>query len=249
MKAFQATPILWPSELQRSNKQMLSESSTPRSWLVNGTQTLGLNLSDTSIEQLLVYFAELKKWSKKINLIGQASDQSIIENHFLDSLTLLPLLPSKHNDRFLDIGSGAGFPGLVLKIAAPELNTTLVEPRQKRVAFLKHICRTVGMADIKVICSRIHKNDTNFSSTHGPFSCITSRAVANVKEFLSLTAPLCSEGCIVLCMKGPQADIEVEEWQQSESKHLFSIQETRQFQLPFSHAVRNLIVFTRTSRK
>lgn len=227
----------------------MPESKHARVLLVNGLHSLGLSLSDIALDLLLVYFAELKKWNKKINLIGPGNDQSIIENHFLDSLTLMPLLPLSQKDHLLDIGSGAGFPGLVLKIARPELKTTLVEPRHKRVSFLNHICRAVKATNIKILCNRIDENDQHFSSLHGPFSCITSRAVTSVKDFLALTAPLCSEGALVLCMKGPQADQEVEEWRQTETQQLFSLKDTQRFRLPFSNAVRNLVIFTRTSRK
>jgi 16S rRNA (guanine527-N7)-methyltransferase len=226
---------------------MAPEQSSPRFWLESGLQALGLELGASAIEQLLVYFAELQKWNKKINLIGPGSEQSIVESHFLDSLTLLPLIALDRQDLFLDIGSGAGFPGLVLKIASPQLKTTLVEPRQKRAAFLQHICRTLGLSHINVLCRRIHANDTDFSAQHGPFSLITSRAVANVKDFLTLATPLCAEGCRVLCMKGPQAEKELEEWQSTESSRFFTIKEIHQFHLPFSQAERNLVIFTRSS--
>jgi len=180
-----------------------------------------------------------------MNLIGQADDQSIIENHFIDSLTVLPLLQCHQNDRLLDIGSGAGFPGLVLQLACPALKVTLVEPRRKRAAFLNHICRTMKIPAATVLSIRIHENDTLFSSAHGPFPWITSRAVANIKEFLALAAPLCSDGSRVICMKGPQADREVEEWLKSENHHKFTLQEIRRFRLPYTQAVRNLLVFRR----
>ncbi|MCK5515866.1 MAG: class I SAM-dependent methyltransferase, partial [Desulfobulbaceae bacterium] len=111
-----------------------------RKLLIRGLNQLGVNLDDKAIDQVLLYCQELLKWNKRINLIARNTQPAeVIEKHFLDSLTLLPVIKqySGANPTLLDIGTGAGFPGLVLAAVMPELQVTLVEPRQKRVSFLR----------------------------------------------------------------------------------------------------------------
>jgi 16S rRNA (guanine527-N7)-methyltransferase len=107
--------------------------------------------------------------------------QQIIENHFIDSLTILPLLHGA-DVHLLDIGSGAGFPGLVCKAARPELLVTLVEPRLKRASFLGHIVRTLGLDGVTILTCRIEDEVQLPSDT--VFSHITGRAITEVGPFL-----------------------------------------------------------------
>ena len=102
-------------------------------FLEQGSKELGLTLSPRQLHDLCLYYQELAKWSKKMNLVAKASMEETLASHFLDSLTLLPHLP-ENNFRLLDVGTGAGFPGLVLKIVCPKMDLFLVEPRSKRVA-------------------------------------------------------------------------------------------------------------------
>ena len=127
--------------------------------LEDGLGRLGLALDEAKVEALCVYFAELSKWNRKMNLVAHAAAQQVLEAHFLDSLTLLPFLRATDvQKKLLDVGSGAGFPGLVLKTVLPELEVTLIEPRQKRVSFLKHIIRTLGLKGVEVLAIRLDKN-------------------------------------------------------------------------------------------
>jgi len=151
--------------------------------LKEGLDHLELSLADDSIKSLEIYFNELKKWAGKINLIARSSsDEEILENHFIDSLTILPLL-KKTDSHLLDIGTGAGFPGLVCKAAWPGLKVTLVEPRQKRVSFLRHIIRTLGLHDVAVLDCRI-EDEARLPSISS-FTHITGRAVSNIKNFMA----------------------------------------------------------------
>jgi 16S rRNA (guanine527-N7)-methyltransferase len=108
--------------------------------LERGTRALSLDLSPEQIEQFLVYLALLLKWNRKMNLTALRTPAEIISRHFLDSLLLLPHLPE--TARLLDIGSGAGFPGLPLKIVRPGLTIDLVEATAKKASFLKEAVRS-----------------------------------------------------------------------------------------------------------
>ena len=109
-------------------------ASDNRQLLRTGSQRLGIPLGDEAIERLLIYLAQLMKWSRRVNLIARDTpEEQAVELHFLDSLTLAPLLQEPEAVHLLDVGTGAGFPGLVLACVLPEARFTLVEPRQKRV--------------------------------------------------------------------------------------------------------------------
>jgi 16S rRNA (guanine527-N7)-methyltransferase len=125
-------------------------------FLARGLDIMGLSLDNQpqALSRLSHYFQELKKWNKKVNLVARTlDDQQILENHFLDSLTLLSLLQqeSLKQEILLDVGTGAGFPGLVLKAACPTLSVTLVEPRKNRFYFLKHIARMLNLKGLEVL--------------------------------------------------------------------------------------------------
>ena len=213
-----------------------------REGLAEGCHAIGLaELDSEAVERLLVYFKELKRWSQKINLIAKkATDREILEKHFLDSLALLPLLDGE-NPHLLDIGTGAGFPGLVCKAAKPGLQLTLVEPRQKRVAFLSHIARTLQLTEISILNCRVEEE--SLLPSNGGFTHITSRAVTEVKVFLDMSSRFMKPGVRVICMKGPKWQEELAVWQNTTSPINFSLQSQVAYILPHSKASRNLLVF------
>ncbi len=170
--------------------------------LETGLKVLGIAISPDAFARLSLYFSELKKWGKKVNLIAKStSDEQIVENHFLDSLTILPLLEGA-GIHLLDIGTGAGFPALVCKAACPELAVTLVEPRSKRVSFLGHIVRTLGLEEVKIISCRIE--DENQLPSARAFTHITARAVTEIGPFLQMVERFAISGPQLICMKGPK---------------------------------------------
>lgn len=180
-----------------------------------------------------------------MNLIAKGTaDKEIIENHFLDSLTLLPLL--HEGDHLLDIGTGAGFPGLVLKLAMPGLRGTLVEPRRKRVTFLNHIVRTVGIGDVRVLECRAE--DESMLPTDMGFTHVTSRAVTEIGGFLEMTARFAQSGARVICMKGPRWQEELNNAAELIKEGGYNCCEKRIFHLPNSGAERALVVFTKENQ-
>ncbi len=196
---------------------------------------------DRAINKLTSYFLELKKWSRKVNLIAKGTgDVEILEKHFLDSLTLLPALTG-HKPQLLDIGTGAGFPGLVCKAAMPELTVTLVEPRFKRVSFLRHIIRTLQLENITVLECRAE--DEAKLPTESGFTHITSRAVSEIKLFLAMCDRFAVTGSKVICMKGPKWKEELDSFDASNSDKVFRFVSTTEYILPESKSIRNVMVF------
>ena len=208
--------------------------------LKEGLDHLELSLADDSIKSLEIYFNELKKWAGKINLIARSSsDEEILENHFIDSLTILPLL-KKTDSHLLDIGTGAGFPGLVCKAAWPGLKVTLVEPRQKRVSFLRHILRTLGLHDVAVLDCRI-EDEAGLPSISS-FTHITGRGVSNIKNFMAMVERFSVGEAKIICMKGPKWQVEVADTAEV-LPETYIQEEVTELCLPFSGARRALLVY------
>ena len=177
---------------------MVKLAADSRDLLVRGGAQLGLAMDVAGVERLLVYLAELMKWSRRVNLIARDTPEAqVVETHFLDSLTLLPFLDGAGEVHLLDVGSGAGFPGLALACVRPDARFTLCEPRQKRVSFLRHVVRTLGLANVEVVADRV---EAQASAWQGRFTHITSRAVAEPAAFLPLVRPLVTPATRVLLM-------------------------------------------------
>ncbi|MHB1015397.1 MAG: 16S rRNA (guanine(527)-N(7))-methyltransferase RsmG [Desulfurivibrionaceae bacterium] len=215
--------------------------------LEEGLSAMGIPLDGRAHERLLAYCDELLRWSAKINLVAKAPLREIWETHFLDSLTLLRVLPPLGSAQLplLDIGTGAGFPGLALKAARPELPVILVEPRQKRVSFLRHVIRTLGLKDIEVLCGRLEKNSGEVDGQALSVPIVTSRAFTDISEFLLHTAAVNPAGGRVICMKGPRAAEEINAWRLAQPQSPYRLQEIVELTLPFSGKVRNLVIFTK----
>ena len=214
-----------------------------RKLLNNGLTRLGINLDPDSLTNILAYCRELEKWNKRINLIARnTSPAEIIEKHFLDSLTLLTVVDQGRADAtLLDVGTGAGFPGLVLAAVRPELQVTLVEPRQKRVSFLRHIIRLLQLNNVCLIAERLEQA-TELSTANNHFSFITSRAVAAVDQFIPMVEPLAATDSRVIMM---QATENLEEWLATDAGRDWQLVETVSFTLPFSGHPRLLSVLSR----
>ena len=213
-----------------------------QSTLQAGAGRLQIDLPQKGLDRLEIYYRELKKWSGKFNLIAKGStDTEIIEKHFLDSLALLPLLagPDVH---LLDIGTGAGFPGMVVAAVQPAIKVTLVEPRLKRVTFLNHIVRTLELNNVVVVGCR-SEDEASLPSDVGA-THITSRAVAEIDDFLKLSARFCRQGSEVVCMKGPKWEEELDRAELETSYGTFQKSAVLHYELPFSGASRTLVRFS-----
>lgn len=207
-----------------------------RDLLLQGVRQLKLEISGEGLELLLRYLAELLKWRQKVNLIARETPEpQVVENHFLDSLSLLPLLqgPAVH---LLDVGSGAGFPGLVLACVSPQARFTLVEPRQKRVSFLRHVIRSLGLTNVEVVADRI---EPYLHQWPGRFTHITSRAVAEPGSFLPLIRDLVGPQTQVLLML---AHAEALAGVEHLDDGAWQILQQHRLHLPFSGASRLLAV-------
>ena len=170
-------------------------------------ERFSLHLSDDQIEKFESYLELLSKWNEVMDLTAIKETSKMIEKHFLDSLYLSSEV--KFDDqKILDIGSGAGFPGLVLKIAYPNLDMTLLEPTQKRVKFLREVISILNLTKIEVVCMRA---EDYIIDHREEFDIVTARAVARLNILLELGIPFLKVDGKLILLKGSKADIEVNE--------------------------------------
>jgi 16S rRNA (guanine527-N7)-methyltransferase len=222
-------------------------------FLAQGLDRMGLSLAGQpeALSRLSLYFHELKKWNRKVNLVARSlDDRQVLEKHFLDSLTLLAVLPAaaREQETILDVGTGGGFPGMVLKAACPGLAVTLVEPRGNRFFFLKHIGRILDAKGLNLLQIRLEKGSRARELAGQRFSLITSRAFTDMHGFVKLVAPYLLKGGRIVMMKGPGAENERLDFDGKEGGEGFRVQETRRLHLPYSKGERLLISIGKSRR-
>ena len=168
----------------------------------DGLRQLGVTLSETQIEQFLRFRAELLDWNTRINLTTITNPEEVLLKHFLDSLTLLPLIdnPAKPHLRLLDIGTGAGFPGLPLKIVRPRWSVTLLEATGKKVTFVNHVIELLQLDGVEAIHGRAEEL-AHKPQYRAKFDVVTARAVAAIPALLEYAAPYCRVGGLIIFPK------------------------------------------------
>ncbi len=224
---------------------MKREIEAVRLTLLEGCGLQGIDVGHEGMQKLEVYYAELLRWSKKINLIAKKqSPEQIIETHFLDSLMLLPYL-NNDSSLLVDVGSGAGFPGLVCKAVLPNLQLVIIEPRLKRVSFLRNIIRSLKLENVDIIAERVEDIPANSFSG----ASVTSRAVAQIDDFLHMIQHLIGEETRIICMKGPRWKEEVEHAAATLQGSNLELTHVDEFSLPFSGAKRALLCFSQIKRQ
>jgi 16S rRNA (guanine527-N7)-methyltransferase len=185
----------------------LSEASSGAALLVGiprfleGLRRLGLELSEQQLAQLLLYREELLDWNTRINLTSITDPEEVLFRHFLDSLSLL-MVYDRPEARLLDIGAGAGFPGLPLKIVRSQWHVVLMEATGKKVTFMRHVIETLRLDGVEAVHGRAEELAHN-STYRGRFDVVTARAVASLPVLLEYAAPYCRVGGqIILPKKG-----------------------------------------------
>jgi len=198
-----------------------------------GLIELGFMPSEEQTNAFMTYLSELKKWNKAYNLTGLKEDKDIIIKHFFDSLLYLKTL-LEGKIRVADVGSGAGFPGLPIKIIRPEIEMYLIEPSRKKAAFLKHIIRQLGLKKAEVIEKRIEEIRANQELAELVDVAVT-RALFSIKDFMKKASHIVKEGGTLILNKGPKVDEELKKLQDVKYEIL-------PINLPFSDIKRYLII-------
>lgn len=180
---------------------------------IENCEKQGLHLNEHQIKQFCDYAALLKEWNEKMNLTAIVEFEEVLDKHFYDSL--LPAFTNQIQGHLCDVGSGAGFPSIPLKIAYPDLAITILEPLGKRVKFLEEVKKQLHLADVNCVNERAE----DYASKHREsFDIVTARAVANLNILSELCIPLVKKDGYFLAMKGANGEQESEDAKQAISR-------------------------------
>ena len=196
-------------------------------------------LDDKKIEQFKNYMDLLILWNEKMNLTAITDKEQIVLKHFVDSLTISNLI--NDNSKVVDIGTGAGFPGIPIKIYNETLNVTLVDSLNKRIMFLDEVIEKLGLQNIRAIHSRA-EDFAHIKVERESYDYAVSRAVANLSVLYEYLLPLIKVGGECICMKGPNIDEELDCSQNALKILGGKIEKIEKLTLPNSDIVRNIIV-------
>ena len=188
--------------------------------LAQGAARLGLRLTARQLEQFHIYHRELEAWNEKTNLTTVTELESVQTRHFLDSLTVASAARDviDGSPKVMDAGSGAGLPGVPLKIAFPSIRLTLVDAASRKTAFLRHLVEALELPRTEVVTARLEDVGRN-PEMREAFDVIVSRAVAKLNVLAELTLPQCMVGGAVICQKGESMEDELR-WSQAAIKEL-----------------------------
>ena len=173
----------------------------------NANIMLGIHLNSSQLNAFEVFEKELLYWNTRLNLTAIQDPKQIRTKHFLDSLTCLLAIDEIQNTRIIDVGTGAGFPGLPLKIYNSETNLTLVESVGKKVRFCNHICNTLALENMEIIHKRVEALGQN-QDFRQQFDIAVARAVAVLPVLVEFLLPLLRVGGKMIAMKGEGAPLE-----------------------------------------
>ncbi len=195
--------------------------------LKSGLKILDISFTEDQIDAFLIYLEELKKWNKAYNLTGLKTDRDIIIKHFLDSLLFAKALPPEAAT-LADIGSGAGFPGIPIKIMRLDLSVFLIEPTQKKAIFLSHISSRLQLQNMEIIDKRIE--DVKGLKV----DVAVTRALYSIREFIDKAKDILNEKGVLILSKGPGLEKELEGLDQNN----IAISD---FKLPFENIIRHMV--------
>jgi 16S rRNA (guanine527-N7)-methyltransferase len=176
--------------------------------LQQGARLLGVELGEKEIALFDLYQSELLQWNARINLISESTAGEIVTRHFLDSLSAAPFI-TKPQSRLIDIGCGAGFPGIPLKIALPSIQLSLLETNRKKVSFLKHIIRSLNLDQTQTLHDRT-ENVVRTETWKEKFDVVISRAALKLPDLLPLGDYFLAPGGLLITLKGPDVSAELD---------------------------------------
>ncbi len=206
-------------------------------------KAFGLSFGQRKKQQLLQYFINLNKWNKSINLTGIKDETALVYKHLGDSLLLERYL-KREQKSMLDIGTGPGVPGLVIKIVRPELYIVLAEAVRKKCSFLRYISSILKPSDLFIEEKRIGPESPPMNMPQGGFDVITSQATGSLKWLLQISRPFLSKTGEIIGLKGPSVSTEMEEVKQLAEKANFLVRLEKR-EVPLLGHQRAVVIFKR----
>ena len=209
--------------------------------LLEAARELGITLAERELSLFSLYEQELLTWNRIVSLVAIKSPFDIPIKHFIDSLTALPLLP-REGKRLLDIGTGAGFPGLPLKIIRPDIDLHLLEASRKKVSFLKELIRKLGLPGVTIIHERVEQVMKNGRLLES-FDCMISRAAFKMPELLNMGLHFLRPGGLLLAMRGPREEGVNQNIGQTIDNKGYYLEKIKDFHLPIGRVSRKIILY------
>ena len=200
---------------------------------------ISIEFSNIQIERFYKYMNLLIEWNEKINLTAITEPKEIIIKHFIDSLTVLKDIKGKNT--LVDVGTGAGFPGIPLKIMDEEIKITLLDSLNKRINFLNEVINQLDLKNVETIHSRVEEAGKN-KKYRESFDISTARAVANLATLSEYMLPLVKVGGKSICMKGSEVSEELKNSKKAISILGGEIESIDNFKLPKSDMMRNIVI-------
>lgn len=204
----------------------------------------GITLSEHQISQFNIYFEELVEWNEKMNLTAITDEPSVYLKHFFDSISAAFYVDLKGVKTLCDVGAGAGFPSIPLKICFPELQVTIVDSLNKRIGFLNHLAEKLQLENVEFVHARAEDFGQN-KAYREKFDIVTARAVARLSVLSELCIPLVKKGGIFIAMKGAAAKEELVDARRPLTVLGAKLKKDYSFLLPVEDSERNIYVFSK----
>lgn len=213
--------------------------------ITNQANKINTKLSEEKIENLYKYMNLLIEWNKKINLTAITDEKDIITKHFIDSLTINKYI--RENTKLIDVGTGAGFPGIPIKILREDIEITLLDALNKRLIFLNEVINEIDLKNITTFHYRAEEAGKN-KEYREQFDIATSRAVAPLNILVEYLLPFVKIGGKCICMKGNNIKEEIQESKKAIEMLGGKIEEIDEFELPDSNIKRNIIIIKKINK-
>ena len=211
-------------------------------------EKLRITLSNEQLEQFLIYYEMLVEWNEKMNLTAITDFQDVMKKHFVDSVSLIKAYDVTKSVSIIDVGTGAGFPGLALKIAFPQLRVTLLDSLNKRILFLDAVIDKLNLSDVETIHGRA-EDFAKPGKLREKFDLCVSRAVANLSTLSEYCLPFIKVGGKFVSYKAANIDEELNNAKNAIKKLGGNISATKTMKLPNSDEIeRNFVIIDKISK-
>lgn len=210
--------------------------------LKKGLASYGLNPTDEMIDRFVKYREILVEYNKVMNLTAITEEREVFIKHFLDSASIFEKNYIQSGQKIIDVGTGAGFPGIPFKICNPNIELTLLDSLNKRINFLREVCQSIGFNDVEYVHARAEDGAQN-KNYREKFDIATARAVANLPVLLELCIPFVKKGGLFICLKGPNAKKEIEDAKNAIKILGVELLEILDVKLPDEELHHNILVF------
>lgn len=209
--------------------------------IIRKLEELGLKVSDRQAEQFLKFYKELIEWNKVMNLTGITEFEEVVEKHFIDSLSVIKAVDLTKRERVIDIGTGAGFPGIPLKIMFPDLKVILVDSLNKRIKFLNNVIDICQLSEINAFHGRAEEFAKNLKYRE-KFDLCVSRAVANLSTLSEYCLPFVKTDGMFIPYKSGEIEEELKASERAVSILGGKVRDVTRFNLPGTDIGRSFVV-------